>query len=209
MRVRRLAALMCFLVACLGIAAPGNAQPYQSVQLRGTIQAVDCDAQQLTFLGPNGPTVLRSTLATVLRVDGVATPLCDLAPLVGADATVSILAVGGQLVIAQLDATGAAAASAPPPTAPYAPPPAAPATVGPAPPIAGIVLGTVLFGGLVYLLVRSANGGLYRYPYYGPYYRAYYRPTYRPYAGPDRWARAYTYGPYRRCADGGWSQWCY
>jgi len=166
------------------------------------IQAVDCDAQELTLAGPSGTVVLRSALATVVRIDGGLASLCALEPFVGAPATVSVLPVGGQFVIAQLDASAPAAAPAPPQAAPYAPPP------GPAPAIVGAVLGTVQFGGRVFLLVQAAGGALYRYPYYGPYYRAYYGPTYRPYAGPYRYAPAYTYGPYRRCPDGTRSQWC-
>jgi len=50
-------------------------------------------------------------------------------------------------------------------------------------PIWGVVLGTVLVAGLIYLLVHSPDGGYYRYPYYGQYYQHYYRPTYRPYTG--------------------------
>lgn len=54
----------------------------------------------------------------------------------------------------------------------------------PAPvPIWGVVLGTVLVAGLLYLIVHGPDGGYYRYPYYGGYYRTYYRPGYRPYTG--------------------------
>jgi hypothetical protein len=50
-------------------------------------------------------------------------------------------------------------------------------------PIWGVVLGTVLVAGLLYLMVHGPDGGYYRYPYYGEYYRHYYRPVYRPYLG--------------------------
>lgn len=50
-------------------------------------------------------------------------------------------------------------------------------------PIWGIVLGTIVVAGLLYLLVHSPDGGYYRYPYYGQYYQTYYRPQYRPYKG--------------------------
>jgi len=182
------------------------------VQLRGTIQAVDCDAQQLVLAGPSGATVLRSVLATVVRVNGAIASLCALTPFVGSPATVSVLAVGGQFVIAQLDVSAPVGASAPPQAAAYAPSsvpvPTASQPPGPAPALAGAVLGTVQLGGRVFLLVQAASGVLYRYPYYGPYYRAYYAPTYRPYAGPYQYAPAFTYGPYRRCPDRTWSQWC-
>jgi hypothetical protein len=50
-------------------------------------------------------------------------------------------------------------------------------------PIWGIVLGTIIVAGLIYLLVHGPDGGYYRYPYYGEYYGQYYRPQYRPYTG--------------------------
>jgi hypothetical protein len=70
-----------------------------------------------------------------------------------------------------------------------------------------VVLGTVIVGGLLYLLLRSADGAFYRYPYYGPYV-IYPHPAYRPYVGPYLRVPAYTYGPYRRCHDGSFGQWC-
>jgi hypothetical protein len=50
-------------------------------------------------------------------------------------------------------------------------------------PIWGIVLGTVVVAGLLYLMVHGPDGGYYRYPYYGEYYRHYYHREYRPYVG--------------------------
>jgi hypothetical protein len=50
-------------------------------------------------------------------------------------------------------------------------------------PIWGVVLGTVVFAGLLYLIVHGPDGAYYRYPYYGQYYQYYYRPAYRPYTG--------------------------
>ena len=50
--------------------------------------------------------------------------------------------------------------------------------------ITGPGVPTVLIGGLVYLLVRAANGSLYRYPYSAPYTGKYQQPAYRPYVGP-------------------------
>lgn len=50
-------------------------------------------------------------------------------------------------------------------------------------PIWGIVLGTVVVAGLLYLMVHGPDGHYYRYPYYGQYYGHYYHPEYRPYVG--------------------------
>ena len=81
---------------------------------------------------------------------------------------------------------GAAPSGYPYPIYPY---PAGPADY---PPLAGNVMGTILVGGLNYLLVSGANG-FYWYPYYGPYYRYYYRPYYHPYYGGLRYAPAYVW----------------
>ena len=210
--MRSLSTLLIVLLTLLGIAPAGEAQPTARVQLEGTIQAVDCNAQQLTLQSGSGTTVVQSTLATVIRVDGESTPLCSLEPYIGAPVTVSLVPVGGQFMIAQLTVHSAPAAPPPvpyagapaPPPVPYTP---VPQMSSPAPTIAGAVLGTIMVGGLVYLLVRGANGAFYRYPYYGQYRPIYYQPSYRPYVGPLR--PTLTYGPYRRCRDRTWSQWCY
>ncbi|HKX16771.1 MAG TPA: hypothetical protein VJT33_02010 [bacterium] len=59
---------------------------------------------------------------------------------------------------------------------------AQPYSVSPVP-IWGIVLGTIIVAGLLYLIVHGPDGGYYRYPYYGEYYQYYYHPWYRPYFG--------------------------
>jgi hypothetical protein len=59
---------------------------------------------------------------------------------------------------------------------------AQPVVVSPVP-IWGVVLGTIVVAGLVYLLVHAPDGGYYRYPYYGDYHRHYYNPHYRPFVG--------------------------
>jgi len=90
---------------------------------------------------------------------------------------------------------------APAPAAPYGYPyPGYPYPAVPAyyPPLEGDVMGTILVGGLSYLLVSGAHG-FYWYPYYGPYYRYYYRPYYHPYYGGLRYAPAYIW------TGGGWS----
>lgn len=59
---------------------------------------------------------------------------------------------------------------------------AQPLSVSPVP-VWGIVLGTIIIAGLLYLIVHGPDGGYYRYPYYGEYYQYYYRPWYQPYDG--------------------------
>ena len=200
--MRSLATSLIVLLALLGAAASGAAQPAARLQIEGTIQAVDCAGQQLTLRSGTGMTVLQSTLATEIAVDGQSQPLCSLEPFLGAPATVSLVPVGGQFMIAQLTVRTAASG---PQSPPYAPAPPQPS--GPAPAITGTVLGTIIVAGVPYLLVQGPNGAFYRYPYYGDFHRMYYQPAYRPYVGPGR--PMMTYGPYRRCRDRTWSQWCY
>ena len=60
------------------------------------------------------------------------------------------------------------------------------------PALAGLVLGTIVVGGLTYLLAHGPYG-YYRYPYYGGYYQHYYRPSFHPYYGGYRYAPAFTW----------------
>jgi hypothetical protein len=223
------------LMALLGLADAGQAQPPASVQVQATIRAVDCTAQTVT-LGTGGRAgVYRTVPAATITVNSTGVQLCTLQHYVGAHAVVWLAAFGNELVITRLDA----AVVPPQPVAPYAPAPYAPAPYAPAPyapgpyaplpyapahvpaapivsvtpafapPLVGVVLGTIVVAGLVYLLVRHPSGALYRYPYYGPYYRVYYRPVYRPYYGPLFYTPAYTYGPYRWCPGyRAWGYWC-
>ncbi len=200
------------LVALLGLADAGQAQPPASVQVQGTIRAVDCYAQTVTLDSGGGSGVYRAVSAATITVNSAGVPLCALQQYPGASATVWLTAAGNELVITRLDAVGQA--YPPPPPAPYAPAyvpaaPVVPVTPAYAPPLVGVVLGTIVVAGLVYLLVHHPSGALYRYPYYGPYQRIYYRPVYRPYYGPLRYTPAYNYGPYRWCpADRAWNHWC-
>jgi hypothetical protein len=233
MVVRRALALgIIVLISSLGLATSGEAQSSPTdpvIQTQATVQAIDCDTQQVTLAGAGVSSVAQSTLGTVIHVNGDAVPLCGLSPYVGAPATAWVMARGGQVVLVRLDVTSTTvpsypsgpapmipASNPPAPTAsnPYqtgqpasVPYPAALPAYTPVPSAAAVVLGTVLVGGLVYLLVRAANGGLYRYPYYGPYVPRY-QPQYRPYVGPSAKVPAYNYGPYRRCPDRSWGQWC-
>lgn len=238
---RGVAVLLGVLLTLLSLSDIGQAQSRASVQVQGTIRAVDCNAQTVTLDTGSGTNVYRTVGAATFYVNSTGTSLCALQQVVGAPATVWLTALGNELLITRLDV--AAQTYTPPPApapapypaptytpapypAPYPAPTYTPApypapypypvpvpTPAPAyyapPPLVGVVLGTVLIAGLVYLLVRHPSGALYRYPYYGSYYRYYYRPVYRPYFGPLRYAPAYVYGPYRWCPyNRAWGYWC-
>src|SRR5262249_32025556 len=92
---------------------------------------------------------------------------------------------GNELLATRIDVLGPAAAAPPPVVAfpePVPVPEPVPADVSPLP-VVGIVLGTIVVAGLIYLLTHDRDH-YYRYPYYGAYYRHYYRPEFRPYLGP-------------------------
>jgi len=187
------------LIALLGLADVGQAQPPGTVQVQGTIRAVDCQAYAVTLDTAGGRVVYRVAASAAIVVNSAGVPLCALQQYPGASANVWVTAIQNELVITRIDAVGQAYAPAPYAPAPYAPAPYAPAPYpypAPAPayyapPLIGVVLGTIVVAGLVFLLVRHSSGVLYRYPYYGSYYPYYYRPFYQPYYGPLRYAPAY------------------
>jgi len=167
------ALLLGVLVSLLGFAGVGQAQ--SSMQVQGTIEDVDCQAQTVTVSGPDGSNTIALAPYTTVLVDSVSTPPCDLARYVGAPVSMWLVADGDAFAATRIDVASQ-------PVAAPAPPPATPEVASPLP-LVGIVLGTIVVAGLLYLLVND-NGAYYRYPYYGSYYGYYYRPFYRPYLGP-------------------------
>jgi hypothetical protein len=234
---RSVATLLGVLVILLSLSDVGQAQSPASVRVQGTIRAVDCNAQTVALDTGSGTGVYRAAGAATFYVNSTGTSLCALQQVVGAPATVWLTAGGNELLITRVD-VAAQTYTQPPATAPYPAPTYAPApypapTYAPAPypapypypypvpvptpaptyyappSLVGVVLGTIVVAGLLYLLVRHPGGALYRYPYYGSYYRYYYRPVYAPYYGPLRYAPAFVYGPYRWCPYyRGWGNWC-
>jgi hypothetical protein len=162
------------LVPFLGLAGVGEAQ--STIEVQGTIQAVDCDAQTITVNNGGSVNTIAVTPGTAISIDSANVPLCSLQQYIGAPITVWLAANGNDFAAVQIEVSGAA-------YGPASPPPPAPA-YGPSPlPIVGVVLGTIVVAGLIFLLVHGPDGGYYRYPYYGAYYHYYYRPYYRPYYG--------------------------
>jgi hypothetical protein len=198
MEMHRGIAILAGIVLLLAL--PGSGQAQTSVEVEGTIQAVDCAAQSVVLSSPGGSNVVNVGPYTAVLVNSTGVSLCALRSYIGAYATAWLIAGENTFTATRIDVY---ASAAPQPSSP-APVPAYVAV----PSLAGVVLGTIVVAGLVFLLVRGYDGRLYHYPYYGPYYRTYYRPAYRPYAGPLVGAPAYHYGPYRHCPDGAWSRWC-
>jgi len=170
---KSVALVLGVLVPLLGLAGVGSAQ--STVQVQGTIQAVDCQAQTIVVATPDSTNTIAVAPYTAVLVDSRAVPLCDLRQYVGSPAAIWLVASGNEFIATRIDTTAQAAVA--PVTLP-----AQQETVSPLP-LVGVVLGTIALAGLIYLLVRDHDGYYYRYPYYGEYYRHYYRPEYRPYVG--------------------------
>ncbi len=173
--MRKLTALsLVTLLAVLGL--PGTGQAQSSVQLQGTIQAVDCQAQTVLLSTPGSSNTIAVAPYTAVLVNSTSVPFCTLVQYVGAPASAWLVASGSEFVATRIDVVGRAA------VAPVAPAPVTVIEQQPLP-IEGIVLGTIFVAGLLFLLTRDDDDHFYRYPYYGAYYRHYYRPEYRPYRG--------------------------
>ncbi len=170
------ALLLGTLLALLGLSGTGQAQ--SSVQVQGTIQAVDCQAQTVALSSPGSSNTIAAAPYTAVLVNSTSVPFCVLERYIGASATAWLLASGNEFVATRIDVIGQAAAVVDSPVV-------APATVIVEPlPIEGIILGTIIVAGLLFLLARDEDEHFYRYPYYSLYHRYYYRPEYRPYLGP-------------------------
>src|SRR5262252_811495 len=141
---KSVALLLGVLVPLLGLAGVGNAQSNEQIQ--GTIAAVDCQAQTLAVAGPD--TTIAVASYTAVLVNSNAVSLCDLQQYIGSPVTVWLVASGNGFVATRIDATPHVAADP-------LPAPAQP-SINPLP-ILGIVLGTIVVAGLVYLLVHN-NG---------------------------------------------------
>lgn len=179
--MRRLIAIITMvLLGSLGLVGTGNAQ-LQSVQIQGTIQAVDCQTQQLILNTSGGPTTLQVTNQTAIYANGTPASLCALGSVVGAPATALVAPSDNQFVLGRVDVGASVTPAQPAPGTVLAPS---------TPPIVGIAIGALLLGGLAYLILHHPNNNN------------------RDYNPDDYSGRGYSYGPYRRCADGSWNQWC-
>ncbi len=167
---RVLALALSVSLALLGAAGVGHAQ--SAIEVQGTIEGVDCQTLTVVLSAPTGTNTVTAADYTAVLINSTSVPFCTLEAYIGATATAWLVPNGNQFSVTRIDVSG-------------------PATVAPAPvtpevspvPIWGVVLGTIVVAGLIYLLVHGPDGGYYRYPYYGEYYRHYYHPEYKPYRG--------------------------
>jgi hypothetical protein len=159
---RVMATVLGVVLATLSVAGVGHAQGVATIQ--GTIAAVDCQSNVLVLNTTDGTQTVPSGPYTSVFVNGTPTSFCALQPYTGSAATVSVGATGNQLVAQRIDVSAAAQA----PVYPAPAPAPAPAYSG-LPTWLGVAIGSVVVGGLLYLLVRGHDGHQYQYPYNGYY----------------------------------------
>src|SRR5690349_11785397 len=114
---RGVAVLVGVLVVLLSLSDVGQAQAPASVQVQGTIRAVDCYAQAVTLDTGGGTGVYRAAGAATFFVNSASTSLCALQQVVRAPATAWLTAFGNELLITRVD-VAAQTYTPPPATAP-------------------------------------------------------------------------------------------
>jgi hypothetical protein len=163
-----IAVAIAVMIPFLGLSGIGHAET--TAELQGTIEAVDCQSGAVTLDTGGTAAVIDASDTTAVAVEDSSVPFCALEGYIGAPADAWVVPDGEQLLATQVDVVG-----------PVAVVPAAVEAIAPLP-IVGTVLGTVLYDGLLYLLVDD-GGVYYRYPYYGAYYHHYFNARYRSYRG--------------------------
>jgi hypothetical protein len=177
-----IALLLGTLLSVLGLTGIGLAQ--SSVQVRGTIQAVDCQSQTIVLNNANGSNTVAATGSTAVVVNSTSVSFCTLQQYVGASATAWLVPGGNEFLLSRIDVVGPATTAAQP----------APAPAVHSPSTLGIVLGVLAVGAIGYIIGRNSTSQ----PAYQP---AYYQPTYQPV-----YASGYNQPAYQYNQGGGWSQ---
>jgi hypothetical protein len=118
--MRRVVAVVLGLLL-IALAAPGVASAQSSVQVRvqvrGTIQSVDCRAHTLFLRGAEGVvTTIPGTSSTAVFVNGAPVPFCTLRRYIGSHAIATWTAAGNEPVAGRINVLLAAA---PAPAKPY------------------------------------------------------------------------------------------
>ncbi len=148
--MRRVTAVITgLLLACFGFAEAGSAQAQQPLQVQGTLEAANCQAQELTLNTSGGAATFPVTNQTAIYVNGRLTSVCALAPLAGAPVTAYLVPENSQFILGRLDVSAPQGASPPAPAGVAAPPSSSTAV--------GIALGALVLGGLAYLILHNAT----------------------------------------------------
>jgi hypothetical protein len=116
------------LSAILCLSGAGQGQPAATVQVQGTIRAVNCQAYTLTLQTPSGVTVYRAAASAAVVVNSTGVPFCALQQYLGATANVWLTPTGNEILITHIDAVAQPYQPPAPPPAPTAPAPYGPMT---------------------------------------------------------------------------------
>ena len=93
----------------------GIAQAQSSVQIQGTVQAIDCKAQTIVLSNPGTSNTVVAAPYTVVLVNSTSVPFCLLQQYIGASATAWLVASGNEFIATRIDVhVGAASVPAAP-----------------------------------------------------------------------------------------------
>jgi hypothetical protein len=179
------ATTLTVLVACLGLAATGDAQVPQAVQIQGTLQAADCQNGRVTLTTASGDDSFQATNQTAAYVNGGAVDFCSLQSYAGDSATAMLIPTGRAFELSQINV------STPP----------APASGSTLSPVA-VGIGALLLGGLIGYVVGHQQAQAQPLP---AYYPVGYAPAYLPARYPYNRAYRYEGHSYYRCWNGAWN----
>lgn len=87
----------------------GTAQAQSSVQVQGTVQAVDCKAQTIVLSSPGASNTVAAAPYTAVLVNSTSVPFCSLQQYIGASATAWLVASGNEFIATRIDVHVAAA----------------------------------------------------------------------------------------------------
>jgi hypothetical protein len=180
---KTIALLLGTLLSVFGLAGISLAQ--SSVQVQGTIQAVDCQSQTIVLNDASGSNTVAATGSTAVVVNSTSVPFCTLQQYVGASATAWLFPGGNEFQLSRIDVVGPTTSAS---QAPPAPAISSPSTLG-------IIVGALAVGALGYLIGRNSTSQAAYQPTYQP---AYYQPAYQPAYAPGYNQPAYQYN------QGGW-----
>jgi hypothetical protein len=185
---KAIALLLGTLLPVLGLA--GMSQAQSSVQVQGTIQAVDCQSETIVLNDANGSNTMAATGSTAIVVNSTTVPFCTLQQYVGASATAWLVPGGNEFQLSRIDVVGPATSAFQPVPAPAV---SSPSTLG-------IIVGALAIGALGYIFGRNSTSQ----PDYQPAYPrpAYYQSAYQPAYAPRYTQPAYQdnrggWGPYQ------------
>jgi hypothetical protein len=161
---KAIALLLGTLLPVLGLAGISLAQ--SSVQVQGTIQAVDCQSQTIVLNDASGSNTVAATGSTAVVVNSTSVPFCTLQQYVGASATAWLVPGGNEFQLSRIDVVGPATSASQPLPAPAV---SSPSTLG-------IIVGALAVGALGYIIGRNIASQ----PAYQPaYVPGYNQPAYQ------------------------------